>query len=67
MGSLNQEHDLEVDDRILHEKFVELSENVEIPTKYLCVGKMICKKQIKMNAVHNVLQHAWATYSSVRV
>lgn len=63
-----QEHGiLELEDRIRLEKFVELPENVEIPTENLCMGKVICEKQIKINAVHNVLQHSWARYFGVRV
>lgn len=57
----------EVDDRIRYEKFVDIPENVEMPTKNLCVGKVICEKQTKMSAVHNMLQHVLGRYSGVRV
>lgn len=56
-----------VDDRIRSEKFVDIPENVEIPTKNVYVGKVIGDKQIKMNTFHNVLQHAWGRYAGVRV
>lgn len=57
----------EDDDRIRPGTFVEIPENVEISTHNLCVGKIISDKHIKMNAVHNVLKHAWGKYSGVRV
>lgn len=56
----NHEHDpLEEGDRIRLGKFVDIPENVNISEKYLCVGKVMCDKYVKMNIVHNVLQHAW--------
>lgn len=68
MERRNQDHDpSEEDDRIQPGKYVDILENVKIPTKNLCACKVICDKQMKMSVVHNVLQHAWGRYSCMRV
>lgn len=64
----SQKHDPpEYNERIRSGKFVAIPDIVEIPTDNLCGGKVICDKQVKMSVVHNVLQHAWGRYFSVRV
>lgn len=64
----NQEYDPPGDDdRICPRYFVDILENVEIPTENLYVGKMISDKTIRMTTVHNVLQHAWERYAGVKV
>lgn len=40
-------------------KFVDISENVNISTGRLCVGRVLSDKQIKSSVVYNVLQQAY--------
>lgn len=48
MERQNQEHDSEDDDRIRPGKFVHRPDNVDISVDYMCVGKVIYEKQVKI-------------------
>lgn len=56
MDRRHQEHaSSEEEDRKCLGKFVDIPENVEIPTDNMCVGKVINTKHIKTSVVHSVL------------
>lgn len=67
MERWNQEYVPEDDEKRRREKYVHIPENIEITSKYMCIRKVISDKQIKTNAVHNILQQSWGRYAGVRV
>lgn len=58
MERQSQEYVPEEDERSRREIYMDIPENVEITRKHVWIGRVISDKQIKINAIHSVMQQA---------